>query len=249
MRIDLYEDLYKTEDTYWWHIGKRMFVRTFLMKHSGPDSYSSGRILDIGCGTGRMMEELREHGQVVGIDISPKALEFCQKRGLRHVYWADLNSRLDLPDENFDLVVGLDILEHLENDDFALSEIYRLLKRGGLFLLSVPAFPWLWSYWDEILAHKRRYTSSQLRFKVEKVGFKVRRLSFIHCLIFLPSILIRMVRGFIFKTSRNKATSDFIALPKIMNDSMIVLYKIENFFLKTSNLPVGLSLMLLVQKT
>ena len=246
MRLDLYEHLYKKEDNYWWFCGRRMFVNTLLTGLHPVQGATLLKILDAGCGTGRQMEELKKYGQVFGFDISDEALNFCQKRGLQNIVKADLNQPLPYPNESFDLITALDVLEHIENDQFALSELKRVLKIGGHLIISVPAHPFLWSYWDKSIHHQRRYTKKELEEKLKKAGFNIIRLSYIHFLIFLPTIIIRWTRGLFFG-QREKTTSDFIRLPAFLNMFMIKSYEVENSFFRKINLPIGLSLVALVK--
>lgn len=246
MRLDLYKDLYKKEDCYWWHVGRRMFVNSLLQQKIAKRE--NLRILDVGCGCGRLMEDLKKYGEVFGFDIAPEALSFCSQRGLTNLARADLDKPLPYEDSSFDLIIALDVLEHVEKDLFALSEIYRILRPGGFFLLSVPAHPWLWSYWDEIIFHKRRYERGELKDKLEQAKFQVLRLSLAHALIFLPTILMRKLRKIIFSKQQKEATSDFIPLPNFLNRIMIMGYWLENQIFKRTNIPFGLSLMAFVQK-
>lgn len=246
MRTDLYQDLYQKEDSYWWMVGRRKFVNTLL--EQSIESGHNLKILDVGCGSGRGMEEFKKYGEVFGFDISPEALDFCRQRGLKNVQLADLNQKLPYDDNSFDLVVALDVLEHVEKDVFALSEIKRILKENGRFLLSVPAHPKLWSYWDEIIYHKRRYTQNELKGKLENAGFVIKRLTYAHLFIFLPTILARIVRSSVFTKKAKPATSDFVALPKLLNKFMIGLYSIEDFLFEKFNMPFGLSLMAVSKK-
>jgi SAM-dependent methyltransferase len=105
---------------------------------------------------------------------------------------------LGFSDASFDLVTILDVIEHIDDDEKVLREAHRVLRPSGLLTISTPAFQWLWSHNDELNAHKRRYSGSELRKRVERAGFRLRRLTFGFFLVFplsAPLILLRSRLG------------------------------------------------------
>lgn len=136
------------------------------------------------------MLNLKKFGQIHGVDISPKAIAYCQKNGLKKVFLRK-NKTLPFPNNNFYLITGLDVLEHLENDRKELREIQRILLPGGKLILFVPAFPFLWGRLDEKSHHFRRYTKKNLEEKLSAAGFKIKKISYFNYLFFLPILLVR----------------------------------------------------------
>ena len=120
------------------------------------------RILDVGCGTGANLEMLSEFGEAEGVDVSAEALDFCRARGLENVKQGEAE-HLPYEDESFDLVTGLDVVEHLDDDLAGLKEMRRVLRPDGRALLFVPAFMFLWGVQDDISNHRRRYTIAELK--------------------------------------------------------------------------------------
>lgn len=232
------------EDKNWWYVGKRkivlFFIKEFLGKRKGV------RLLDVGCGTGIMLKKLIKYGEVFGVDISKFAIEFCKKRTLKKIF---LSSATDLqfPDNYFDLVLVLDILEHLEDDLECLEEVKRVLKTDGVLILSVPAFPFLFSYHDIVLGHKRRYEKKELSKKISSLGFKIYKLTFTNFFIFPIVFIVRNTKKLI--KSKGKLNCDIGILPKFFNDLLIVLYKLEVEILKKTNFPWGVSLLCIAKKT
>src|SRR5712691_4838107 len=126
-RLDLhtYEILYRTEETHWWHAARRRIVLDWIeQRYPGRSDLS---ILDAGCGTGLMLQQMSHLGHAEGVDIAEQALDFCRKRGHLNVRAADV---LHLPfgEGTFDFVTALDVLEHLDDDAGALVEWHRVLK-------------------------------------------------------------------------------------------------------------------------
>jgi len=239
MRIDLYEDMYKTEDTHWWHKAKRRFIGQFI------DAYVQKKkvtILDVGCGTGKNMEELSQYGNVWGIDVSEEALSFCKKRGIAQITKGEIE-HLPFNDDTFDVVCALDVLEHV-NDGLSVREIKRVLKDNGFIIITVPAFSWLWSKWDEILHHKRRYTKKQVEDILIREGFAIKRNTYIHSFLILPSLIIRKLK----QLQPKPYTSDFQINNKAINNFLLFVSKLEQKWINRYDMPFGTSILCMAQK-
>jgi SAM-dependent methyltransferase len=131
------------------------------------------RVLEVGCGWGTNLEALEAGGyQVSGLDISRRALDRLD-RPHRQLIEADL--ALGLPDTlpAYDCVLALDVIEHIDNDHQAVRELRRLLNPGGRVIISVPALPDLYSEFDAVQGHRRRYTAQSLRACLEGAGLIV----------------------------------------------------------------------------
>lgn len=239
MRKDLYQQMYQQEEDYWWHRAKRRLVTVFLPERK------SFKILDIGCGTGKLLEELQDRGQVWGVDQSQTAVSFCRQRGLTHVYH-DTFPQLKKINGRFDLITCLDVLEHIQDDSEAINTLLRHLKSGGRIVLTVPAYPALFSYWDKILGHKRRYTKASLLKLFETNDLKIIKLSFAYSFLLPPVILFRLVRQRLFKNK--KAQSDFIELPQFLHTFLYSLASIEQGLINYVSIPFGLSILLVAEK-
>lgn len=245
MRKDLIDEMFQLEATHWWHVAKRQLILRLLNRYFKKDKKHL-RHLDIGCGTGMMLKELSECRLNVGVDLSFQALLHCKKRGLRNVTLADLRQPIPFKSESFDIITMLDVLEHLDDDRFALKEVYRILKPKGLFILTVPAHPFLWTYWDEILGHKRRYRADSLREILKSSGYKSERFSFFYLYLLPFAIIFRVIKSL--SPSGFKKQSDFIKLPKGINKFLIYLSCLETKIIEIKNLPTGLSLICLCRK-
>ena len=176
------------EDKHWWFASRTRALFN-MMDGSIPDR--DKRILDVGCGAGNMSHHLSRYGSVIGIENNPKPIEIAHERG----YDVRLGQAEDMPfeDTSFDLITALDVIEHCEDDMAILSECHRVCVPGGLIVITVPAFQWLWSHNDEINHHYRRYSGEELRSRLAEVGFQVRRLAYNNFFVFpMAAALIRL---------------------------------------------------------
>jgi SAM-dependent methyltransferase len=234
-----YTKMAEFENDYWWHQGKVHLVTTLV------ESMFPGRkdlkILEIGCGTGGVTKSLTEYGDVTGIDTSADALEYCRKLGLTNILQADINE-MDLSEYQgkFDLVLALDVLEHIQDDLETMRRVRRLLNKGGLFLINVPAYKFLWSEHDEALHHKRRYHSLELTTKLKDSGFKIVKRTYFVAAVFPVMVIYRMLGNF-FRRSAYPKTS-YVILPKFLNNLMVKVLSVEAAIARRAALPVGATL-------
>jgi ubiquinone/menaquinone biosynthesis C-methylase UbiE len=154
MKKTEYEQMSLREETYWWHVGRLSIVDSLLSKF---DKKNENKILNIGCGTGGTIPILEKYGEVVNVDISSEALKFLRQKGYKGTKVS--GNGLPFEDNEFDFVVALDVLEHIDQDREALNEWHRVLKPGGQLMITVPAHAFLWSGHDVSLHHFRRYTT------------------------------------------------------------------------------------------
>lgn len=239
MRIDLYEDMYKTEDTHWWHKAKRSFVKLLITKFVKKGKLN---LLDVGCGTGKNMEELSKYGEAWGVDISKEALLFCKKRGLINVKRGEAEH---LPFENntFDVVCVLDVLEHVD-DAISIKEVVRVLNNNGYIIVTVPAFSWLWSKWDEALHHKRRYTRNQVREILTNNGLVIIKETYIHSFLVIPIYIIRKLK----QLQSKDYTSDFQINNNLVNKALLFISELEQMWINRYDMPFGTSVLCIAQK-
>lgn len=242
MNNEEYKKLYKFEQFYWWHVGRRFILKSFLERFL---KNKKNKILEFGCGTGGNLKFLSDFGEVMGLDISERALNFCKKRGFNNLVLGDVES-LNLPENSFDLVLALDVLEHLKDDKGTIEKAWRVLKTGGYFLVTVPAYQFLWSEHDKALNHYRRYLARDFSNKLEEMGFRVIKKSYLISFGFPLVLAYRIFRKIIFP--KGKENIAYVILPKPINDFFIFLLKREASLLKYLNLPFGTSIICLAQK-
>lgn len=140
MREIEYKLMYELEKSHWFFKARRKVLESFISLYV---IRGEKKILDFGCGTGNIVEMLEAFGKVSGADSSNVAIEFCAKRRLSNIFLTKLEDRLPFADNGFDIICAFDVLEHIENDEDTLKELKRILKSGGKFFITVPAF----SFW------------------------------------------------------------------------------------------------------
>lgn len=177
------------EASHWWFVGRR---RLFAREIAEANLPAQAAILDVGTSTGTNLRMLREIGfdNVSGLDFSREAIAYCESKGFTGVREGDICA-MPFADESFDLVLATDIIEHVDADDVALSEIARVLKPGGMVLVTVPAFKALWGLQDRVAQHKRRYRQEQLLERIAKAGLTTESSYYFNYLLFLPILLAR----------------------------------------------------------
>lgn len=175
------------EDRHWWFRSRRRVIWALVHRAGlGPQP----RLLDAGCGTGRNLMEFASLGPAEGVDLSPQAVAFCRQRGLDEVRQAAIE---DLPyeAERFDLVLATDVIEHLEDDGPALTELRRVTAPDGRLVVTVPAYQWLWSQHDTSWQHFRRYTRRRLRERVRATGWEPTMDTYFYTTLLPPVAAVR----------------------------------------------------------
>lgn len=189
MQPEAYAVEAEVEATHWWFVGRRGL---FASSIAGLGVPAAAPVLDIGTSTGTNLRMLRDIGMrnVVGLDFSEEAIRFCKAKGLGDVRQGDACA-LPFPAETFDLVLATDIIEHVDDDGKALSEIGRVLGPGGQAIVTVPAFHCLWGLQDAVAMHKRRYRMPELVGKVHRAGFSIKERYYFNYFLFLPILIAR----------------------------------------------------------
>jgi len=240
MQPHAYSIMREVEDTHWWYVGRRRIIADFVKRicdELRAEDKDEPRILDIGCGTGGNLETLAGFGRAEGVDISREALDFCRARGLNNVREGAAET-LPYESESFDLVTGLDVVEHLDDDVAGLREMRRVLRPGGRLLLFVPAFMFLWGVQDDVSHHRRRYTLPELKQKLQQAGLKVERASYANISFFGPILLGRL---FMRLTGVRPASENNINIGA-MNGLLGRVLGAESWWLKRMTFPFGVSI-------
>lgn len=161
----LYDEWYQLETRHWWFVGRGSLFLRLLARHLEARPQ---RILDVGCGTGNNVRRLTRYGSVVGLDCSAEALAYCRRRVPAPAsLTGGTMARLPFADGAFDVVTAFDVLEHDADPQACVAEVRRVLRPGGWFLASVPAYRFMWGDHDRVAHHFRRYERDEVARLVE----------------------------------------------------------------------------------
>lgn len=135
-------------------------------------------------------------------------------------------------------------MEHVDERK-TLVEFNRILKFDGLLVINVPAFKFLWSKWDEVLHHKRRYIKARLVNILEMNGYKVEKTSYYFSFLVGSAFFVRFVKSILFS---NYYPSDFRLSSTVINKIMVNVCDLERFFVLNTSVPFGTSLVCVARK-
>lgn len=241
MDDEIYERVEAAEETLWFYVGRRKIIQNLVQHYV---SSLAAKHLDVGCGAGNMLQALRQHSRFsVGVDSAYKALQFSKKDGVHIVAQADALS-LCFPDHTFDFVTVLDVLEHCEDDLLSLAEVYRVLKPGGVVILTVPALSVLWSALDRTAHHYRRYTASEIREKAQQGNFDVLKVSYANFFLFPFVFIGRMVERLL----NLSLGLDFNIPSAFINRLLASIFSCEAGWVIRRTFPVGSSVVAVLHK-
>ena len=237
MQPDEYRKLAEVEDQLWYFTALHARILSALEERFGAGAPVT--ILDAGCGTGGLLRKLharRPGWALTGIDLSADACRLARARTHAPVLEGSVET-LPFEAASFDAVVCADVLYHVDSDGAALEHFKRVLKPGGLLIVNVPAYPWLWSYHDVATHAKRRYAKGPFRSLLENRGFAVRTLTHWNTLLF-PLIVVRRKL-----LPPPRSGSDVSAVGSLATTCFSGLMALERLWLTTGlTLPFGSSL-------
>ncbi len=244
MEQHTYSIMYEVEGKHWWFAGRRRIIAGFVEKVCRDIATSQPRILDVGCGTGANLQMLAQFGAAEGVDVSSDALDFCRARGLAEVKQGAAEN-LPFADASFDVVTGLDVVEHLDDDVAGLREMRRVLRPDGRAVLFVPAFMFLWGVQDDISHHRRRYTLVELEQKLKSAGLKIERASYANITFFVPILIGRVMMRL---TGLRPASENNITIGAL-NGLLGRILGSESWWLRRMSFPFGVSIICVAKKT
>jgi SAM-dependent methyltransferase len=247
MRRD-FAETYGQLDWHWWFEGRRRIIGDVLLRLSPP---GATRLVSLGSGPVSGLRWLARHveatGRVVGLDADPsgalgQAGAQDRGRGGRIHLVIGKAEAPPLRRRSWDVVLALDLLEHLDDDVAGLREMAGLVRPGGLLLVTVPALPSLWGDQDVVSHHRRRYTRPSLDGVFSRAGLPPPRITYFNTLLLPIVAAVRWARRLGGRPRR--ARSDFeYSRPGVVNDLLGRLFGAEKHLIGTLSLPVGVSLM------
>ena len=243
----------KIEDTHWWFVGRRQIVEKII------DASVPGKkqkiLVDLGCGTGGNIGIFQDKFDCTGLDISEHAIDIARKRFQKVTFISGSLEETTYPiTEKADILLLLDVLEHIENDSRFLGDLVTHMKSGAHLLVTAPADTSLWSPHDDFHGHFRRYSREQLIGMLQELPVSVRLLSYYN------SFLYPVVKGIrVFTKFRGKpwgeACTDLSMPARPINFLLTKLFAAESRWLlklvdhpPQTSLPFGVSLISLLKK-
>lgn len=232
------------DERHWWYRGRRRVIVGELSRLGLPER---ARILDAGCGSGRTMVDLARYGVVSGIELDADAAAAAARRDGFEVRIGRVE-QLPYDDARFDLITCLDVIEHVPDDREALRELRRVCRPGGWLIVTVPAYPLLWSRHDEQNHHHRRYTRGTLHAAALASGWELARLTSFMSLLLIPAAAVRLAQRHL-TTPVGERGTDLELGPAWLNGLLELPLAAEAGWLgRGHSLPFGLSLLGVLRK-
>ncbi len=177
-------------------------------------------ILNVGCGTGEDTKLIREYGSVYLLDIDKKALELIPNKfsNLKIIANAE---KIPCSAEYFDVVCMFGSIEHIQNDKKVIEEVTRVLKKGGLLLMTGPAYQWLYSSHDQALDHIKRYTKKDIQ-ELTKSWFREVHFSYWNTILFIPVAILKM------KDKNKEPKLHNVQLPVFVDKIILSILRLDN---------------------
>jgi SAM-dependent methyltransferase len=233
------------EQWHWWFRGRQRILASALEREIGGSRKKL--IASVGCGPADGLVWLKQFiepgGRVVGMDAEP----LHARPSAQNVdYIVGKLEDAPVATASFDVVLALDVLEHLDDDTAGLREAARLVKPAGLLFVTVPALPSLWGGQDVVSHHRRRYTKKTLAQLFERAGLPAPRLTYFNTLLFPLIAAIRWSRRATGQAEH--AHSDFEdTRPGLVNDLLTSVFTAEKLLVPHVTLPIGVSLLATVR--
>ena len=231
----VYQQMAELDERHWWYRARREVIADLIRREARPPENAA--ILEIGSGTGHNLAMLGGFGHVDGLELDASARAVAEKRLGRPVLDAPLPELRGVPEHHYDLIAALDVIEHIDDDAAALAAIATKLKRGGKFVMAVPAHRWMWSAHDVVNHHKRRYSKSSLKRLIDSSPLKLDKIGYFNSLLFPLAVAERAaskLRG------REDADVKLPAAP--LNSLLEAVFRSERYLVGRLPLPPGLSL-------
>ncbi|HSL51764.1 MAG TPA: class I SAM-dependent methyltransferase [Candidatus Deferrimicrobiaceae bacterium] len=235
-----YAAVHAEEDrAHWWFLGRRAVILAEMARRLPA---GRGRLVELGCGSGGMLEALGRFGTAIGVETDPVLRARARERGL-DVRAGALPDAIPLENGRWDAVCLFDVLEHVDEEANALAACRRLLAPGGRLFVTVPAYAWLWSRHDELLGHRRRYTAGRLRRAAEEAGFAVERLTYFNTLLAPAIMAVRLARA-----ALRRPGHDLDRPAPLVNRALAACFAAEARLLGWLSPPFGISILLVARR-
>jgi SAM-dependent methyltransferase len=240
MQPEHLQELAELESTYWWHVAKRELITRVLSQFAPPP----GLLVEGGIGSSRNLLEFSRLGyEVSGFDVMPEAIELGKQKGLSRVAVHDLEKPWPVEESSLRAVVLLDVIEHVEHPVTVLSHVKQALRSDGVVIVTVPAYQWLFSEWDRLLGHFRRYSPSMLAEQAQAAGLSLKWVTHWNSFTFPAAVAMRCIE----RLFPSRKAADFPRVSAWMNNMLLRVAGLERRLLLRIGVPFGLSIVGVLQ--
>ena len=183
-------------------------------------------------------------GHLEAFELDDEAREIARRKMPVDVKTGMLPDKIPFAPRTFDVVVAFDVIEHVEKDVESLARLREQLVPGGRLVMTVPAFPWLWSKHDDTHHHYRRYTRRHLEQILNQAGLRPVKLSYFNTLLFPLIVAVRFLK----KLSGAQDSADDAMPSPMVNGALKRIFGFERHFVGWLPLPVGVSLLAVAER-
>ena len=246
---NFHKDLPKLEENNFWFVSRNKRIEHIFEKYIKDDF---DNFLEIGCGTGFVVKMLAKKFPYIKIYASEYLLSGLYQAKIRlknynNVSFLQLDARKMESKNMYSAIGAFDVIEHITEEDDVLKEIYDSLKKDGKFIFSVPQHKFLWSIYDDLGFHKRRYTRKYLKRKLEENNFEIIYINSFNSLLFPLMYISRFLNKF--KKKEHFDIMDELKISKLTNNILMKILNLENFLNNIGiNFPFGGSLIGVAKK-
>lgn len=225
MNLETLETMIEVDEHHPWYKARMVLINEVI----DNDLPKNSSILDFGCGSGAVLEMLKNKGytNIHGMDVSNACVNLVKSRGIKaSLITADL---LNLGKNKYDLILLLDVLEHVERDLELLKNLRTSLRHNGKILITVPAHQFLWRPHDDANHHFRRYSRIKLVNLISQSNFKIISFRWWNSTLFFGFMLISLyhkLRKAIFRNDLQSA-NDF-KIPSILISKILLRFYLLN---------------------
>jgi 2-polyprenyl-3-methyl-5-hydroxy-6-metoxy-1,4-benzoquinol methylase len=239
----------KNAESSFWVISRNRLFKNIIERHLLPTGKT--KFLEIGCGTGDFIQQIARNKklEITGSEIYLKGLLYA-KKNQPSVNFVQFDVTQGTIGEQFDIITAFDVIEHIENDNTALSHINQMLNKDGFLIVSVPQHMFLWSKLDEIVKHKRRYSRKEMLTKLKENGFTVSYCTSFLFVLFPLMIISRILdKGGDYSSSDEKSLEKRVKFPRILNTFFDFFMRIDEGLIRLGvSLPFGGTLVVIARK-
>ncbi|PMJ99272.1 methyltransferase domain-containing protein [Vibrio sp. 10N.261.55.A7] len=239
MQQHVYQEMIQSQKTHWWYVGRRKILDKILSKLE----IRGASLLEIGGGMGGNIDLLKAYGEVTVLDNNTIAISYLHEAFNVKVVKANFPEKSELYIPQFGCILMLDVLEHIEDDNLALTQLAKSMQKHAKLVITVPAYQFLCSHHDEVMHHYRRYSMSNITALAESNGFTIKYKSYFNTLLFPIALITRTISKLFDSIHRIEQNSE----AGVINSMLTKLFSLESALLPRFSFPFGLSIVLVLE--